>query len=56
MELPVIKIEYVITHPDGTEQAKGTFNFTDMAARRACAERFNKCVLDGFTVTTRRVK
>lgn len=56
MELPAIKIKYTILNKDGTKHHEGQFNFTDEQERRACAERFNHCLLNGYTVTTRRIK
>ena len=56
MDMPAIKIKFVILNADGTKHHEGTFNYTDINERRACAERFNQCLLDGYTVTTRRVK
>ena len=56
MELPAIKIKYVITDDKGNKVHEGVYNYTDINERRACAERFNTCLIDGYTVTTRRVK
>lgn len=56
MEMPAIKIKYVITDAKGNKLHEGTYNYTDIGERRACAERFNACLLEGHTVTTRRVK
>lgn len=56
MDMPAIKIKFVILNADGTKHHEGIYNFTDVQERRACAERFNQCLLEGFTVTTRRVK
>lgn len=56
MDLPIIRIKYVITDDKGHKVQEGTYNYTDMGERRACAERFNTCLLEGYTVTTRRVK
>ena len=56
MELPAIKIKFIILNTDGSKHHEGIFNFTDIGERRACAERFNQCLLEGYTVTTRRVK
>ncbi len=56
MELPAIKIRFTITDNSGKKIHEGTFNFTDVGERRACSERFNKCLHDGYTVTTKRVK
>lgn len=56
MELPAIRIKFVITDEKGQKVHEGTFNFTDVGERRACSERFNQCLLDGYTVTTRRIK
>lgn len=56
MEMPTIKIKFLILNSDGTKHHEGTFNFSDTAERRACAERFNQCLLEGYTVTTRRIK
>ena len=56
MEMPPIRIKYVITDAKGNKLHEGTYNYTDIGERRACAERFNACLLEGNTVTTRRVK
>lgn len=56
MEMPVIKIKFIILNKDGTKHHEGHFNFANEQERRACAERFNQCLLQGYTVTTRRVK
>lgn len=56
MEMPAIKIKYVVTDAKGNKVHEGTYNYTDIGERRACAERFNQCLIDGYTVTTRRVK
>lgn len=56
MELPRILIEFIILTPAGKVQHQGSYSYTDVGERRACAERFNQCLLDGYTVTTRRVK
>lgn len=56
MDMPKIIIKFVITDANGNKQHEGTFNYTDIGERRACAERFNQCLLEGYTVTTRKVK
>lgn len=56
MEMPAIRIKYTINDDKGQKVHEGTFNYTDLNERRACAERFNQCLLDGYTVITRRVK
>lgn len=56
MEMPRIVIKFVITKPDGTKHHEGTYNMSDAKEKRACASRFNDCLLNGYTVTTRRVK
>lgn len=56
MDLPAIRIKFVIQNDKGEKVHEGTFNYTDLSERRACSERFNKCLLEGYTVTTRRVK
>lgn len=56
MDMPAIKIKFVILNMDGTKHHEGVFNFSDVTERRTCAERFNQCLLEGYTVTTRRVK
>lgn len=56
MELPKIMIHYTIKDDKGKVETEGTFNFTNLGERRACAERFNKCLLEGYEVTTKRVR
>lgn len=56
MEMPPIRIKFIILNQDGTKHHEGFYNYSDIGERRACAERFNQCLLDGYTVTTRRVK
>lgn len=56
MELPQIRIKYIILNKDGTKHREGTYNFMDPAERKSHSARFNDCLLDGYTVTTRRIK
>lgn len=56
MDMPKIMIAFTIKDELGKTIHEGRFNYTDMAERRACAERFNQCLLDGYIVTTKRVK
>ena len=56
MEMPPIRIKFIILNQDGTKHHSGSFNFNDANERRACAERFNECLLQGYTITTTRVR
>lgn len=49
-----IVVDFVITDPAGELHHVGSFHLSNDAERRACTERFHDCLMQGYSVSTKR--